>query len=98
MTGAIAPLHVDCDKAWDAYRRNPTPDLMRAYSTIADLRVWADENKVRTHNEYPPIPLRQFDWCATTDDYEPGQLIGWGATEADAVRELRALLAEQVEA
>ena len=41
-----------------------------------------------THYDPKPIPARQFDWCATTDDYEPGAPIGYGATEADAVREL----------
>jgi len=45
--------------------------------------------KIRTDFVYPPIPLRQFDWCAVDDDtYEPGCPIGWGATESDAVADL----------
>lgn len=43
---------------------------------------------VRTHNEYPPIPCRKFDWCATDDNYEPGCAIGWGATEQEAIEDL----------
>lgn len=45
--------------------------------------------KIRTHNEYPPIPLRQFDWCATTDNYDgEGSPIGWGRTEEGAIEDL----------
>lgn len=42
-----------------------------------------------------PIPLRQFDWSATYDDYEGGDgyseppgPVGYGRTEADAVLDL----------
>ena len=38
---------------------------------------------------YPPIPLRQFDWSAVEDSYEPGRPIGYGKTEAEAVQDLR---------
>lgn len=44
--------------------------------------------KIRTENIYPPIPLRQFDWQATTDNYEPGCPIGFGPTEQEAVADL----------
>lgn len=44
--------------------------------------------KINTHHEFPPIPIRQFDWCATFDGYEPGEPIGWGATEAEAIADL----------
>lgn len=41
---------------------------------------------------YPPIPLRQFDWCATWDNDEPndnGQMLhGYGRTPLEAIREL----------
>lgn len=33
---------------------------------------------------YPPIPQRQFDYCATADGYEPGDPIGYGATPEEA--------------
>ena len=36
----------------------------------------------------PPIPMRDFDWCATTDDYEPGHPIGYGARRQEAVIDL----------
>lgn len=44
--------------------------------------------KIKTHYEYPPIPDRRFDWCAVTDNYEPGCQIGWGRCETDAVEDL----------
>jgi hypothetical protein len=46
---------------------------------------------------YPPIPIRQFDWCAYLDvgefDAESGPY-GWGSTEAEAVLELEMILNE----
>jgi hypothetical protein len=44
--------------------------------------------EIRTHFEHPPISLRQFDWSAVRDGYEPGDLIGRGASEADAIADL----------
>jgi hypothetical protein len=35
-----------------------------------------------------PIPLRQFDWIATAEDYEPGDPIGSGSTEEAALCDL----------
>jgi hypothetical protein len=35
-----------------------------------------------------PIRLRQFDWIATAEDYEPGDPIGSGATKQAAVDDL----------
>lgn len=42
------------------------------------------------HTRYinPPIPIRTCDWEATFDDYEPGQPIGHGATELEAITDL----------
>ena len=37
---------------------------------------------------FPPIPLRDFDWAATFVDYEPGEPIGHGITEEDAIIDL----------
>lgn len=45
--------------------------------------------KIDTHFCYPPIPIRNYDWCATLDGYEPGCLIGFGATEQEAVDDLK---------
>lgn len=45
---------------------------------------------VTLHTNYwaKPIPPRQFDWSATLGSYEPGDPIGYGSTEADAVYDL----------
>ena len=47
-------------------------------------------DKLIIHIEYvyPPIPQRDMDWSAVTDDYEPGCPMGTGATKWDAVRDL----------
>jgi hypothetical protein len=45
--------------------------------------------KIITEHVYPPIPTREFDWSAVSDNYEPGAPIGWGKTEADAIADLR---------
>ena len=48
-----------------------------------------------TQYEFPPIPIRQFDWAAFRDGYEPpdsdgvgGGLVGRGRTEQEAVADL----------
>lgn len=51
-----------------------------------------------THQWPKPIPLTQFDWSATLDDYDGApdagfQPIGHGATEEAAIADLR----EQIE-
>lgn len=42
---------------------------------------------------FPPIPIREFDWAATLSGYEPGDPIGRGPTEEDAIADLRSKLA-----
>ncbi len=42
--------------------------------------------KIVTHYEFPPIPVRHFDWCAHYDDPEGDT--GWGATEDAAISDL----------
>ncbi len=32
--------------------------------------------------------MRSFDWTAVDDNYEPGQPIGYGETEQDAINDL----------
>jgi hypothetical protein len=44
--------------------------------------------KIHTEFVYPPIPIRQFDWSAVTDNYEPGCPIGYGPTEREAIDDL----------
>lgn len=36
----------------------------------------------------PPIPIRTFDWSAKFDDYEKGDIMGWGVTRALAIKDL----------
>ena len=49
--------------------------------------------KIRTEHIFPPIPIRQFDWCAYDDDTYDGapdagpQIVGHGATEKEAVED-----------
>ncbi len=47
--------------------------------------------KIITTHDYPPIPVRMFDWSAHRDGYEPGDPIGTGATEAEAIADLLAI-------
>lgn len=47
---------------------------------------------VITEHIYPSIPIRQFDWSAVTDNYEPGMPIGYGTTEQSAIDDLLELL------
>ncbi len=46
----------------------------------------------------PPVPTRDHDWQATTDNYEPGHPIGFGKTEDEAVMDLYIQIAEREEA
>jgi hypothetical protein len=45
-------------------------------------------NNIITSYDYPPIPIRNYDWSAIREDYELGSLIGTGRTEQDAVEDL----------
>lgn len=59
---------------------------------------------IRTTHVYPPIPIRSMDWSATTDDYDADcdqdgffstHPIGWGATEAEAIEDLKQQLEDE---
>ncbi len=50
------------------------------------------EPKIQTSPIFPPIPIRGLDWCAHFDNYEPGQPIGHGATEQEAIEDLKSLI------
>lgn len=48
-----------------------------------------DGRKVRTSHEFPPIPVRCFDWFAVDDSTYDGEgPIGMGATEQAAIEDL----------
>ena len=51
--------------------------------------------KIVTRFVYPPIPLRQFDWCAVTEDYDLGSPCGYGRTEVEAIADLMEQLDER---
>lgn len=44
--------------------------------------------RIITEFVYPPIPMRNMDWCAVRDGYEPGDPQGWGRTELAAIMDL----------
>lgn len=46
------------------------------------------EKKIITEFVNPPIPWRGDDWSAVRDGYEPGNPIGRGKTETEAVTDL----------
>ena len=58
------------------------------------LRQPKSSQKIVTDYWPKPIPHRQFDWTATEDGYEPGCPIGYGKTEAEAIKDLREQLSE----
>lgn len=51
------------------------------------------ENIITTFDP-KPIPIRCFDWEATFPDYDGGGPIGFGATEADAIEDLKEMAEE----
>lgn len=44
--------------------------------------------KFRTSYDPPIGPTRSMDWNAISDNYEAGDPIGYGATEAEAIADL----------
>ncbi|NQU56673.1 MAG: hypothetical protein HQ513_05515 [Rhodospirillales bacterium] len=45
--------------------------------------------KIITKQINPSIVVRFFDWSAVYDNYEPGDSIGYGPTEAHAIANLK---------
>ncbi len=43
---------------------------------------------IKTEFVYPPIPVRDFDWAAYRDGWEPGELQGTGRTKEAAIADL----------
>ena len=54
-------------------------------------------SKIVTHYDPKPIPVRQFDWTATFEDYDLGGPNGYGETEQDAINDLKANAYEAAE-
>ena len=45
-------------------------------------------SKIITRHVYPPIPIRCYDWEAIREDYDEGDIVGWGELEKDAIDDL----------
>jgi hypothetical protein len=39
--------------------------------------------------EYPPIPIRSFDWCCYEYGADESDSFGWGATKQEALFDLK---------
>ena len=50
---------------------------------------------IRTHYDPKPIPSRDYDWTATTEDYDGSGPVGYGATEEGAIADLKEQLADR---
>jgi hypothetical protein len=44
--------------------------------------------KIITSHDCQPIPVRDYDWSASREDWDEGDLIGYGRTEQDAIDDL----------
>ena len=45
--------------------------------------------RIAVEHVAPPIPIREFDYCATLpDSYEPGEPQGYGPTREAAIADL----------
>ena len=44
--------------------------------------------KITTSHDCPPIPVRYYDWSASREDWDEGDLIGYGTTEQEAIDDL----------
>lgn len=52
-------------------------------------------SNIVTDYDPKPVPVRCWDWCATLVGYDAGDPIGWGATEQEAIEELKEQIKEQ---
>jgi hypothetical protein len=53
--------------------------------------------KIITSYDFPPIPIRCFDWSAYQDGWEPGLPFGRGPTREAAIADLLEQLNEEEE-
>ena len=44
--------------------------------------------KIITIQDCPPIPVRDYDWSASREDWDEGDCIGYGRTEQYAIDDL----------
>ena len=50
--------------------------------------------RIVTSHIYPPIPTREFDWCAYYDSEEEKREYGYAPTEQGAIDDLKRLYPE----
>ena len=78
------------------------PKLWSDLAGLYDIIERASDNLLPDHLErltgkpaynttyvMPPIPMRDHDWCACIDGQEEDGPYGWGATEAEAIADLK---------
>lgn len=66
--------------------------------TLSGHRFGTQGRDIVTVHTRPPIPMRDYDWCAYHDgDEERAHMIGWGKTELEALVDLRRLDRERYE-
>jgi hypothetical protein len=63
-------------------------DWEDAFSEMFGDTQMSEKPKIITSHEYPPIPWRQFDWCAYREGREEEGRCGWGPTEEAAIADL----------
>lgn len=64
----------------------------------ASWRLTPDGQKIVTEFWMKPIPMREFDWTAITDNYDgadPPDPVGYGRTEDEAIADLLDQLEEK---
>lgn len=52
-------------------------------------------SKIITVHQFPPIPIRDFDWAAYCDGWEPGEPYGEGPTEEAAIAALKEAICDE---
>ena len=61
------------------------------YKDFIETNMENASNIVTSFNP-PPIPARNFDWNAYVEGYEPGDPLGYGSTEEEAIQNLKDML------
>lgn len=56
------------------------------------------DRKIITENVFPPIPTREFDWCAYFDGEEERGHYGYGDTKQAAINDLLNLTEDEAAA
>lgn len=62
-------------------------DILEAVESYTGKKVVA-ESSIVTRFVHPPIPSREYDWEANREDYDIGDLVGYGPTREAAIEHL----------